>query len=177
MLSSQTKDEVTAAAMKRLQEKIKPLSPSNLLNYSAEQIGQLLKPVGFYRRKGEYVRAVAMICSKNGYDDIPSTLEGLIALPGVGPKMALLTLQVAWGKVEGIAVDVHVNRISKRLGWTSQLKPERTRRDLEDLIDDFDVWKEVNSLLVGFGQTICLPRGPRCSQCIIDDCPSRNRAT
>lgn len=175
MLSSQTRDEVTAAAMKRLQEKIKPLSPSKVLNFTSQEIGDTLNPVGFYRRKSEYILKVALICSKNN-DDIPSTLEGLKSLPGVGPKMALLTLQVAWDRCEGIAVDVHVNRISKRIGWTKEVKPESTRRDLEDMFDP-KIWKDINPLLVGFGQTICLPKNPLCSKCIITKCPSRKRTT
>lgn len=79
--------------------------------------------------------------------------------------MAYLTMQEAWGKSIGIGVDTHVHRISNRLGWVSQTKtPEHTRKELEGWLPQ-PYWEPVNSLLVGFGQTICRPIGPRCYEC------------
>lgn len=95
-----------------------------------------------------------------------------MALPGVGPKMAHLTLQVAWRNVVGIGVDTHVHRISNRLGWVKSNTPEQTRVQLEQWLPR-DYWGAVNVLLVGFGQKVCLPIGPRCAECKVNSlCPT-----
>lgn len=110
----------------------------------------------------------------NQYDnDIPKTVDELCKLPGVGPKMAHICMNVAWGELSGIGVDTHVHRISNRLGWVKKTtkKPEDTRIQLESWLPK-EYWSEVNHLLVGFGQEICLPRFPKCDQCLnFNICP------
>lgn len=96
--------------------------------------------------------------------DIPDTIEGLTSLPGVGPKMAHLCLSAAWGRTEGIGVDVHVHRITNLWGWNKTRTPEETRVALQSWLPR-DRWREINTLLVGLGQTVCLPVGRRCGQC------------
>jgi len=86
--------------------------------------------------------------------DIPSTIEGLVSLPGVGPKMAYLCMSAAWGRDEGIGVDVHVHRITNLWGWHKTKTPEETRITLEAWLPR-DKWHDINHLLVGFGQTWC----------------------
>jgi endonuclease-3 len=105
---------------------------------------------------------------KDQYDgDIPKTVKELCQLPGVGPKMAHLTMNIAWKEVSGIGVDTHVHRISNRLGWVKKAtkNPEETRVELESWLPR-EHWIEVNLLLVGFGQQTCLPVSPRCQQCL-----------
>lgn len=99
--------------------------------------------------------------------DIPKTVKELCDLPGVGPKMAHICMRVAWGEVSGIGVDTHVHRICNRLGWMKKptKTPEETRNALEDWLPK-PLWSEVNHLLVGFGQETCLPRFPKCSECL-----------
>jgi endonuclease-3 len=108
------------------------------------------------------------------YDgDIPPTLDELMALPGIGPKMAYLIMQEAWNKNEGIGVDTHVHRIANRLGWvrTAKQTPEHTRKQLEEWLPK-RYWRHVNVMLVGFGQTLCRPIGPKCSECPVAQlCP------
>lgn len=176
MLSSQTKDTVNAGAMKRLQTL--PLTIPNILACEESQIAEMIRPVSFYRRKAIYLQKTAQILTDQYDSDIPSTLEGLQQLPGVGPKMAHLTMQYAWGRSLGIGVDVHVHRISARLGWTKNAKtPEDTRKQLEDWLPP-SLWTEINPLLVGFGQTVCLPLRPRCSTCLAHNlCPSSTYKT
>lgn len=119
-----------------------------------------------------YLKKTAAICHAQYNGDIPATLEELVALPGVGPKMAHLTLQVAWRNVVGIGVDTHVHRISNRLGWAKSNTPEQTRVQLEQWLPR-EYWGVVNVLLVGFGQKVCLPIGPRCSDCRVNAlCPT-----
>ena len=87
-----------------------------------------------------------------------------MALPGVGPKMAYLCLSAAWGRTEGIGVDVHVHRITNLWGWQRTRTPEETRMALQAWLPR-ERWHEINRLLVGFGQTVCLPVGRRCGSC------------
>ncbi|KAG3020545.1 hypothetical protein PC128_g12149 [Phytophthora cactorum] len=184
MMSSQTKDPVNAAAMGRL---IKHgLTVESMLEINLQELAQLIRPVGFFNHKAKYIKQTASILTKQaeGKDvvDIPSTYEGLIALPGVGPKMATLVMNCAWKNTVGICVDTHVHRISNRLKWVKTWNknnpksqdPEKTRAELEDWLPK-EHWGPINPLLVGFGQTICLPRGPKCSECKIRGiCPSAN---
>lgn len=113
----------------------------------------------------KYIKKTTEILKNKYNSDIPSTAEDLCKLPGVGPKMAHLCMLTAWGKVTGIGVDTHVHRISNRLGWVKTKTPEETRKALQDWLPQ-ELWSEVNELLVGFGQQICLPQRPRCSTCL-----------
>ncbi|VDM02857.1 unnamed protein product [Schistocephalus solidus] len=137
MLSSQTKDEVTAAAMERLTDR--GCNLKTLLTMPEAELRDVIYPVGFNRS----------------------------IILGVGPKMAHLTMRCAWKVVSGIGVDTHVHRISNRLRWVPKptKTPEQTRLALEAWLPRA-YWNEINNLLVGFGQQTCLPVRPRCSECI-----------
>lgn len=177
MLSSQTKDQVTAGAMQRLREH--GLSVDGILKMDDETLGKLIYPVGFWRTKVKYIKQATALIQQEFGGDIPNTVEGLIRLPGVGPKMAHLAMDIAWNQVSGIGVDTHVHRISNRLGWTKKetKTPEETRRALEEWLPR-DLWSEINWLLVGFGQQVCLPVGPLCSVCLNQHtCPSAHRSS
>ncbi len=175
MLSSQTKDTVNAVAMNRLQTELPPHAPGaprglnleNILAVSPAHLNQLIYAVGFHNNKTKYLQQAAAICRDAHGGDIPDTIEGLISLPGVGPKMAHLCLSAAWGRTEGIGVDVHVHRITNLWGWHGKAgskNPEDTRMKLESWLPR-DRWREINTLLVGLGQTVCLPVGRRCGDC------------
>ena len=175
MLSSQTKDEVNFAAMTRLKEN--GLTVDNLINTDDETLGKLIYPVGFWKTKVKYLKRTSLIL-KEKYDcDIPKNVEELCKLPGVGPKMAYICMNVAWKKPTGIGVDTHVHRITNRLKWVSGPKssntktPEETRKSLESWLP-VSKWIEINWLLVGFGQQICRPVNPKCNECLNRDlCP------
>lgn len=166
MLSSQTKDEVTWAAMKKLKEN-GACTPLKISELSQEKISELIYPVGFYKRKGEYIKKVVDILNAKYNGDIPSTYEELCALPGVGPKMATLTMNLGWKRTVGVGVDTHVHRIANRLGWTllRTKSPEETAEIIEKWLPK-DVWDDVNLLFVGFGQQICTPTRPKCEECL-----------
>ncbi|CAD6188629.1 unnamed protein product [Caenorhabditis auriculariae] len=175
MLSSQTRDEVTASAMARLKEH--GCSIDDMINIPTDELEKILCPVGFYKKKAVYIQKTAAVLNEKYDGDVPDSVEGLCGLPGVGPKMAHLVLQIAWQKNEGIAVDTHVHRISNRLGWFTTSTPEKTRLELQKMIPRED-WQNINHLLVGFGQTVCLPVGPKCSSCLCNDiCPSSKTKT
>lgn len=111
-----------------------------------------------------YIKQAAEILRDDWNGDIPDTIEGLTSLPGVGPKMGYLCLSAAWNRTEGIGVDVHVHRITNLWGWNATKNPEETRAALQSWLPR-DRWREINSLLVGLGQAVCLPQGRRCGDC------------
>jgi endonuclease-3 len=175
MLSSQTKDTVTAVAMKNLQDSLPGgFNLQGLLSVEPEELNRLIAKVGFHNNKTSYIKQVAPILRDQFGGDIPDTIEGLVSLKGVGPKMAYLTMSAAWGRDEGIGVDVHVHRITNLWGWHKTANPEQTRAELESWLPK-DKWHDINHLLVGFGQTICLPVGRKCGDCELSGmglCPS-----
>ncbi|VDM17842.1 unnamed protein product [Hydatigera taeniaeformis] len=178
MLSSQTKDEVTAAAMARLCDR-GVANLTALQNISEADLAGILQPVSFYKTKAKHIKRVAQILTNDYNGDIPNTIEGLLALPGVGPKMAHLAMKCAWHQITGIGVDTHVHRIVNRLKWVPEptKSPEETRVALESWLP-MDLWGEVNQLLVGFGQQICLPARPKCSCCLnAPICPAAAKFT
>lgn len=178
MLSSQTKDTTTAAAIARLKTELAPHEPAapaglnleNILAVDAARLNELIGTVGFHNAKTRYIKATAVTLRDRWAGDIPDTAVGLMSLPGVGPKMAHLCMSAAWGRTEGIGVDVHVHRITNRWGWhatatrTATRTPEETRLALESWLPR-PLWHEINALLVGLGQTLCLPVGIRCGDC------------
>ncbi|KAH0559683.1 hypothetical protein GP486_003803 [Trichoglossum hirsutum] len=181
MLSPQTRDTATAAAMRTLQTTphLQPagLTLSSVLGLSPETLTSLIQPVGFSTTKAHNILRTCQLLVKHHSSDIPATIPDLLALPGVGPKIAHLCLSAAWGRTEGIGVDVHVHRITNLWRWVGRggtKGPEDTRRVLESWLPR-ELWGEINGLLVGFGQTICLPRGRRCEVCKLAErglCPS-----
>ncbi|XP_048761051.2 endonuclease III-like protein 1 isoform X1 [Ostrea edulis] len=165
MLSSQTKDQITSAAMKKLREH--GCNIDNILQTSDQVLGELIYPVGFWKRKVEFIKKTTKILQDEYNGDIPDSVEKLCKLPGVGPKMAYLVMKCAWNEITGIGVDTHVHRISNRLKWVKKptKQPEDTRKALQDWLPR-EYWSDINHLLVGFGQQTCLPVGPRCYECL-----------
>jgi endonuclease III len=165
MLSSQTKDETTASAINRLNAFWSDgLTLTNVLATEQSQINELIRQVGFHNRKAEYIKRTCVILRDEYDGDIPPTIETLVKLPGVGPKMAFIAMRVAWKQVVGVGVDVHVHRISNRLKWVKSKNPEGTRAQLESWVPK-PLWGTINNLLVGFGQTYCNARAPKCLEC------------
>lgn len=177
MLSSQTKDPVTAEAVYNLQRTLpNGLCLQSLLEADDDTISQCIAKVGFWRRKTGYLKSAAQILASDFDGDVPKTVDELISLPGVGPKMAFLALS-SMGIQIGIGVDTHVHRLTNRLGWHSTKTPEETRLNLQSWLPE-ELHGKINRLLVGFGQVICVPVGPRCDLCDVGKaglCPSRRK--
>lgn len=178
MLSSQTKDPVTAEAVFNLQRSLpNGLCLDSILSASSEQISSNINKVGFWRRKTGYIQSAAQILRDDFDGDVPKTIDELCSLPGVGPKMGFLALQGAWGLNMGIGVDVHVHRVANRLKWVKSTDPEGTRLQLQSWLPK-ELHTTINKTLVGFGQVICQPVGPRCDLCALGAaklCPSYRR--
>jgi endonuclease III len=174
MLSSQTKDTVTGETIDKLkaelpgfEEGVQPgLNLENMLAVEPDVLNRLIGKVGFHNNKTKYLKQTAVILRDQFGGDIPGTIEGMMSLPGVGPKMAYLCMGAkdGWDRVEGIGVDVHVHRITNLWGWHTTKTPEETRLALQSWLPR-EKWREINWLLVGFGQKICLPVGRKCGQC------------
>jgi endonuclease-3 len=175
MLSSQTKDTVTAATIKSLRENLPSgLCLESILAVDPVELDRLIYSVGFHNNKTRFIKQAAIDIRDKFAGEIPDTIEGLTSLAGVGPKMGYLTLSVAWGKTEGIGVDVHVHRITNLWGWHKTNKPEDTRQMLESWLPR-EKWHEINGLLVGLGQTVCKPVGRECGKCTLAEeglCPA-----
>lgn len=173
ILSLRTKDEVTREASQRLLERGR--SPEQLLAFSEEEIATLIYPVGFYKTKARTVRRVCKELIDKYDGKVPHDLDELLSLPGVGRKTANLVLTLGFGKL-GICVDTHVHRVSNRLGYVKTKTPELTEMALRKKLPR-SYWIEYNDLLVTWGQNICKPISPLCSQCPISPYCQQVRVT
>jgi endonuclease-3 len=164
LLSARTQDATTLAASTRLFAKAR--TPAAMAKLRVKQIEKLIYPVGFYRNKAVFVRdAARMIVDKFG-GRVPSTLEALVTLPGVGRKTANLVMILAFKSDQNICVDIHVHRIANRLGWVRTRTPEETEQALYRTIDR-QWWPVINLYLVTWGQNMCRPVYPRCGDCAL----------
>lgn len=164
LLSARTQDATTLAASTRLFAKAP--TPQAMAKLTVRQIERLIYPVGFYRNKAVFVRdAAKMILAKFG-GKVPSTLEEMVTLPGVGRKTANLVMILAFNSTENICVDIHVHRISNRLGWVRTKDPEETEQALYRTMEQ-QWWPVVNQYLVTWGQNVCRPVRPRCQSCAL----------
>lgn len=168
VLSTRTRDEVTVEAISRLLKRAP--DPQTLCRLDIPTIRRLIYPVGFYRTKASLLRKLADVIITRHQGAVPASRTALLALPGVGPKVANIVLARGFG-IPAIAVDTHVHRISNRLGLVKTKKPAETERKLMAVVPE-ECWIELNPLLVALGQTVCLPRSPECQLCPLDPlCP------
>jgi endonuclease III len=169
MLSAQTRDEVTHAASTRLFRVAR--SPRTMARLPVDEIQRLIYPVSFYRHKAVHVKRTCELLMTRFGGKVPSTMEELLTLPGVGRKTANLVLILAHRSPENICVDTHVHRISNRLGWVRTRTPDETEQALYRVADR-RWWPLINLYLVTWGQNICRPVYPLCGNCaVVDLCP------
>ena len=163
LLSLRTKDEVTDVASARLF--VRASTPQQILSLTPAQIRRLIYPVGFYRTKAKTMRQICQHLIGRFRGRVPDSMEDLLTLPGVGRKTANLVLASGFGK-PAICVDVHVHRISNRLGYVRTRDPLGTEMELRRKLPR-KYWISYNALLVRFGQKLCRPVSPWCSRCPI----------
>jgi|SRR6266511_1982140 len=164
MLSAQTRDPVTAAASARLFRAAR--TPRTMAQLTVKQIEKLIYPVSFYRHKARHVKHTCQILVERYQGRVPGTMEELLTLPGVGRKTANLVLILSFASLKNICVDTHVHRISNRLGWVRTRTPEETEQALYQATSE-RWWPYINLYLVTWGQNVCRPLYPRCSECVI----------
>ncbi len=165
LISLRTKDKVTIEASRRLFERA--ATPQAMLLLSNQEIEELIYPAGFYRVKANNILKISQILSEKYGGEVPPQKELLMELPGVGTKTANLTLNLGFN-IEAICVDIHVHRISNRMGWIATKTPEESEVALEKIMPRH-FWIPLNELLVTYGQQICRPVSPLCSKCGVYD--------
>ncbi len=163
LLSLRTKDETTGPAAARLFGLAD--TPAGILALPTARIERAIFPVGFYRTKARVLHRVCRDLLERFGGRVPSDLDALLTLHGVGRKTANLVVTFGFG-LPGICVDTHVHRITNRLGFVRTRSPDETETALRRGLPRRH-WIELNDLLVAFGQTICHPTSPRCSTCPI----------
>jgi len=169
LLSARTQDATTHAASTRLFKRAR--TPRTMAALRVKEIEQLIYPVSFYRNKARNVKACCEMLMATFGGRVPSTMDELVALPGVGRKTANLVLIVGFKSLQNICVDTHVHRISNRLGWVATALPEETEQELYRSTNR-RWWPYINLYLVTWGQNVCRPVHPRCGDCVIaDSCP------
>ena len=163
ILSARTKDETTTKAVKALFLKYK--NPKDLANAKIKDVEKIIRSIGFFHVKSKRIVEVAKIIHKKYKDKVPEDLDTLVQLPGVGRKTANCVLVYAFEK-PAIPVDIHVHRISNRLGLVDTKNPEETEQELMSKIDK-KYWIDINDTFVMYGQNICKPISPMCDVCKI----------
>ena len=167
ILSARTKDETTSKVIKVLFQRVNNVD--DLEKLSVEEIEKLIYPAGFYHNKAKSLKKLPSVLKAKFGGKVPEEIDEMLELPGVGRKTANLVRTMAFDK-DGICVDVHVHRISNRLGYVKTANPFETEMALRKKLPK-ELWSMYNSYLVAYGQNLCSPRNPHCDICPIwDEC-------
>ncbi len=175
ILSLRTKDEMTRKASQQLFTVAD--TPAQMLEIPLENLQQIIYPVGFYRRKADTIRSICKKLIEEYQSKVPDSLEELLSFKGVGRKTANLVVTMGYNK-PGICVDVHVARITQRIGIVT-IKGIKDDKSIFRDADNVEMilrkilpkkwWIPINDILVRWGQNVCTPISPKCSQCVIND--------
>lgn len=163
ILSLRTQDRTTGAASERLFKLAS--TPEALSRLPIKTIEKAIYPVGFYRIKAGTIRQVSKDLIERYNSKVPDSIDELLTLKGVGRKTANLVVTVGFNKY-GICVDTHVHRITNRWGLVKTKTPHKTELALREILPKL-YWRELNAILVAFGQAVCQPVSPFCSKCSI----------
>ena len=163
ILSARTKDDTTTKVVTKLFEVIKTYR--DIDKYSEAEINKLIYPVGFHNAKAKHLKQLPQVLQDRFNGIVPSEIDDLLLLPGVGRKTANLVRAIAFN-LPAICVDVHVHRISNRWGYVLTKTPFDTEMALRQILPE-KYWIMYNSYVVAFGQNLCTPRKPRCFECPI----------
>ncbi|MFN2446303.1 MAG: endonuclease III [Vicinamibacterales bacterium] len=164
LLSARTQDATTHAAATRLFRVAR--TPRRMARLTVKEIEKLIYPVSFYRNKARFVKAASETMVTRFGGSVPTTLEELVSLPGVGRKTATLVLILAFRSRQHVCVDTHVHRIANRLGWVATREPGETEQALYRATEP-RWWPYINLYLVTWGQNVCRPVYPRCGDCAL----------
>jgi len=170
ILSAQCTDRKVNEVTKTLFKKYR--TPQDYIAATQEKLEEEIYSTGFYRNKARNIRNLCKMLIEDFDGKVPDTMEDLVKLSGVARKTANIVLSGAFGKIEGIAVDTHVKRVSARLGLTANTDPDKIEKDLMDIIPKKD-WDVFSLLLIQHGRQICTAKKPLCGECILNKlCPS-----
>jgi len=147
-------------------------SPADYADADVDDLAEDIYGITYHNQKAGYLQGAgeAMVAEFDG--EVPDTMDGLTSLPGVGRKTANVVLQHGHDVVEGIVVDTHCQRLSRRLGLTEKESPEKIEQDLMPVVPESE-WQAYTHLLISHGRAVCTARNPDCSECVLEDvCPS-----
>ncbi len=170
ILSAQSTDvkvnEVTESLFKKYR------TAEDYANAPKEELEEDIRSTGFYRQKAKFIQETCQVLVEKHGGEVPPSMEEMTKLKGVARKTANIVLGNAFGIVEGIAVDTHVMRLSKRLGLTTQRYREKIERDLMEAVPE-SKWFRFSNLLIEHGRRVCQANKPECDGCVLKDlCPS-----
>jgi len=170
ILSAQCTDERVNQVTRTLFKKYR--KPQDYLKVPEAELAADIRPTGFFNQKTRSIRGACRRIVEEYGGKVPDSMEDLLTLPGVARKTANIVLGNAYGKVEGIAVDTHVRRVSQRLGFTGQSDPDKIERDLMGIVPRRK-WFPFTYVLIEHGRAVCKAPTPRCEVCPVNDlCPS-----
>jgi endonuclease-3 len=174
ILSAQCTDKRVNIVTKSLFKKYR--TAEDYANADLAELEQDIRSTGFYRNKAKNLKNTGRMIVEKFDSQVPDTMEELLELPGVARKTANIVLSNAYGIIEGIAVDTHVRRLSKRLGLTENKNPNKIEKDLMRIVPRSH-WKRITNLLISHGRNVCMARKPKCSICSLNKiCPSAFKA-
>ena len=173
ILSAQCTDERVNSVTEALFEKYRSVE-----DYAAadqEELAEDLNSVTYYNNKAEYIRSACQQIVEEHDGQVPDTMADLTDLKGVGRKTANVVLQHGHDVVEGVVVDTHVQRLTRRLGITEEERPEAIEQELMEVLPEAE-WQEFTHLCISHGRAVCTARNPDCEECVLEDiCPSSKR--
>lgn len=165
ILSARSRDENTSKIVRKLFQTYK--NAGELASANLDDIKSIIRSIGFYNTKAERIKQVSKIIVEKFHGIVPNEIEDLLGLPGVGRKTANCVLVYAFNK-PAIPVDIHVHRISNRIGIVKTPNPRKTEEELIKIIDR-KYWLILNNTFVRYGQNICLPIRPKCGICSLKE--------
>jgi endonuclease-3 len=170
ILSAQCTDERVNSVTEELFETYQ--TPEDYAEADQEQLTTELNSITYYNNKAEYIRAACQQIIDQHDSEVPDTMSALTDLPGVGRKTANVVLQHGHDVVEGVVVDTHVQRLTRRLGVIERERPEAIEAELMEFVPEAE-WQELTHLLISHGRAVCSARSPDCEDCVLEDiCPS-----
>lgn len=170
ILSAQSTDKLVNKVTGRLFKKYK--APKDYILAGTNELEQDIRSTGFFRNKARSIIGAATLIETEYAGRVPDKMEEILKLPGVARKTANVVLSEAYGVIEGIAVDTHVMRLSKRLGLSNEKSAEKIEKDLMEIYPKSD-WYAACNTLIYHGREICKAKKPECNKCVLADiCPS-----
>jgi endonuclease-3 len=170
VLSAQCTDERVNAVTDDLFERYQ--SPEDYASVDQDQLADDIGSITYPNQKAGYIQEACRTIVEEHDGEVPDTMDALTDLHGIGRKTANVILQFGHGTVEGVVVDTHVQRLTRRLGLTEATDPEAIERDLMEVLDEAD-WQAWADLLIAHGRRVCTARNPACEDCTLAEiCPS-----
>jgi endonuclease III len=166
ILSAQSTDKMVNAISPALFKKYK--TAKDLANADTAELESMIHSTGFFRNKAKSLKGAARLIDEQYGGRVPATMDDLLTLAGVARKTANVVLGVAYGKAEGVVVDTHVQRLSRRLDFSKEERPDKIEADLMQLFPR-DKWIQLAHLLIHHGRAKCTALRPKCAECPIED--------